>query len=164
MNIYTRREKPIRRYDDFNKKYVSDWEDKHIGKRYAAGIWCWDCRVPMYDESHPEMVGGFPHPKPLDKCPSCGKSKEETKYNPAMRELGFDKNKPYKPTGIDGASGFIWNIDNHFGVGTSKEEILDTIKDMKWLVDEYGRKMTVKQFHEMMLQVIEEKYSQGEFS
>lgn len=164
MNIYTIRKKPLKEWDSFNNKHILNYEDKHIGKRYAAGVWCWDCKVPLFDEDRTETVAGLQMPVQLDKCPSCGKQKEETVYNPALRELGFDKSKPKQHTGIDGASGFIWCIDDTYGLGTSKEEILYCINKEKYVIDEYGRKMTVKAFHDMFKDVIEEKYVRGEFS
>lgn len=162
MNIYTIRKEPLKEYDDFNKKHILNYEDKHIGKRYAAGIWCWDCKVPMFDP-HDTSIKGTNY----EYCRSCGKKRPDYKdmpYNGAMRELGFDKKKPKEHSGIDGASGFIWCIDDHYGLGTSKEEILYSLKDIKEVIDEYGRRMSIKEFHDIFKDVIEEQYVRGEFS
>ncbi len=72
----------------------------HIGKRFANGIWCWDCRI----KAERDVMGLFWY------CTKCGqRTSDKTLSNPAFRELGFDKSKETKKVGVNGAAGFIWH-------------------------------------------------------
>ena len=166
MNIYTKRTKPIKRFNDFTKKYYNDFEDKHIGKRSAAGIWCWDCLIPMYDEDRKQEVAGISVPTPFEFCPSCGNKVETDKgYNPAMRELGFDKSEPTILTGIQGANRFTWCTDAVVGLGTTKKQIIEELqKNHKFVITEYGDTLSLDDFFKIFKQVIEERFVTGEFS
>lgn len=165
MNIYTLRKKLLKEkgWDD---KPIYNWRDKHIGKRSAAGIWCWDCKVPMYDESVQVPLAGITIPKQLDACPNCGKKyvEKKSKFNPAMRELGFDKSKPKKRVGINGASSFTWCIDEYYGLGKTVKEIKEKLSKIKYVITEYDEKWTIKEFNAMFLEVIEQRYISGKFS
>ena len=49
--------------------------DRHIGKRSAAGYFCWDCGLSLCAAGHDAVHNGktvF-----LDKCPVCGQAKQE---------------------------------------------------------------------------------------
>ena len=133
-----------------------DKNRKHIGKRWANGYWCYDCKV----RALRDVMGCFWY------CPKCGaRASDETLFNPAMRELGFDKNKSRKRTGVDGSSGFIWCIDNEYGVGKNKEEIMQRLtKTLRKIYTEYGDIWSFKDFKNMFLDIIEEEESDGEFT
>lgn len=64
---------------------IYTFDGVHIGKRWGAGVWCWDCKVRAGEDS----VGC------LWFCPQCAKrcSDETLSYNPAFRELGFDRGR-----------------------------------------------------------------------
>lgn len=115
-------------------------DNKHIGKRYAAGIWCWDCKIKV----------GF------NKVCKCGNKVDELKYNSAFRELGFDKTPPKKHTGIDGASGFTWH-------GESINKAKQSLMRRRFVITEYGDKWTIKEFWEMFKDIITEKNIDGKF-
>lgn len=130
----------------------------HIGKSWSAGIWCWDCRVPLHTQ---DGKGGYTY---FDACPTCGKKVEQVKYNPVLVELGFEDKDLEEPTGIDGASGFTWCIDKKRGLGKNKEEILKALKSRKYVVTEYGEQLSIKKFRRWLLDVIKDEYLDGEFS
>lgn len=153
----------------------------HIGKRWAAGFWCWDCKaevlVIMKDGSKLTQTewGNLIGAKGWDgqstsirECPICHKTRDislnKPKFNPAMRELGFDKSEPVKLTGIDGASGFGWCTDAGTGLARSKENILKKLKRLRFVEDEYGKRWSVKEFLKSFDQVATEDESPYEFS
>lgn len=129
---------------------------KHIGKRYAAGIWCWDCK----QEARQDIVGAFYF------CAKCAKrcSLETLSYNPAFRELGFDKTPPRVKTGIDGASGWIWCVDPETGVASSGTTIKLALKKYRFVKTEYDKKLTIRQFQELFKDIIVETETDSSFS
>lgn len=58
-------------------------EKKHVGKRWAAGSYCWDCKLPV------EGPGD---------CPRCGEK----------RVKDYDLHKEKK--GVTGVCGFCWAV------------------------------------------------------
>jgi len=128
-------------------------DGKHIGKRHADGIWCWDCKTPVIREK----IGRFIYSKKPFTCPKCKLTSENTNYNPAYRELGFDKSKPKKHTGIDGANSFTWQ-------GKTINEAKKRLNRKRFVKTEYGEKWTIKQFWEMFNDIITEKCFDREFS
>ncbi len=126
---------------------------EHIGKRWAAGIWCWDCKVRCFVES--DEVPFF---KSLEACPKCGKPVTKGNgFNPAMRELGFDKTREHNHVGIDGASGFNWHAKD-------KRDALRKLRGIKKVRTEYGDYWSIKRFWRMFNDIIIENYSNYEFS
>jgi hypothetical protein len=101
----------------------------HIGKRSAAGFYCWDCGVTLCKggEAKVHYDVGF-----YDRCPKCGKApKRETLSEGAVgRELGFNKSKPAPKTGVQSCASFSWAIS---------PETWRTIIGRKRIKDEYGR-------------------------
>ena len=71
----------------------------HIGKRSAAGFYCWDCNLTILGEAR--------------LCPMCHKSpvKEEISESAMGLELGFKKPNEEKPTGVRSVSSFNWAIN-----------------------------------------------------
>lgn len=115
----------------------------HIGKRSAAGIWCWDCGVTLYIGGVGELNGkgdaGW-----YDKCPQCGKSRddEELSNSSAGRELGFNKSNPIKKTGVKSCSSFNWAMC---------PSILEKLPTRgKPIRDEYGRFYSLKDFYAVL--------------
>lgn len=88
----------------------SDDYEYHLGKRSAAGPYCWDCKRTLCidGESGIHYDKGF-----HDKCPSCGKKKrkeESWDESTGGRELGFNKTAPHKKTGVASCSSFSWGM------------------------------------------------------
>jgi hypothetical protein len=109
----------------------------HIGKRSAAGYYCWDCRTTL-------CCGGeqFVHygSKWFDKCPICNrpKDKEDWASGSVGRELGFNKKEFSAKTGVKSCSSFNWAIDP------------DKINKLRFVKDEYGRRYTLKEFRKIL--------------
>ena len=103
----------------------------HIGKRSAAGRFCWDCRVTLSTTGTPHDSAPF-----HEQCPQCGRGpdSESLEQGAAGRELGFNKSEPAPKTGIRSASSFTWAMDQ------SRLEGVDEI------VDEYGTRYTRAEF------------------
>lgn len=84
----------------------------HIGKRSAAGMYCWDCGVTLCKGG-----GGDLDDEWFTKCPVCGKSpdKEPLEESSTGRELGFNDNPPAPKTGVASCSSFSWAMKpDHF--------------------------------------------------
>lgn len=135
--------------------YVRGWRGRdrmdpkhHIGKRSAAGLYCWDCGVTLCKYG-PEKIHYGCHHGPFcncgwyNKCPNCGKKpiKEGIGDGAVGRELGFNKEIPAKKTGVASCSSFTWAMD--------PKEFLKR-KVIIW--NEYGDTFTKKEF----LQILEE--------
>jgi len=126
---------------------------KHIGKRSAAGLYCWDCGVPLNREGesgvHKSHADNCTHKGllsnycclSLKKCPKCGnKPKKEDFSNSAVgRELGFNKEPFAKKTGVASCSSFSWAMRP------------TRAKKLLFVKDEYGRKYSGKTFIEEIL-------------
>lgn len=127
----------------------------HIGKRWAAGWWCWDCRI----KAEVDHLGKFAF------CPNCAKrcSFRTASFNPAMRELGFDKSDPTQHHGVDGASGFIWQV-GEYGLGATREEVKQALKGRTSVKTEYGEKWPIKKFWAMFNDIMPEDDSDSDFS
>lgn len=130
-----------------DKHPEEDFEDEdptyHIGKRYAAGFYCWDCNISLPKGNEKSPFGDF---KQVKTCPKCGKEYKDEGWNSAAgRELGFNKSAPVKKTGVATCSGFIWAMTfEDFCANAGEDHTKEVIQD------EYGRKYTVDQFNEMM--------------
>lgn len=141
----------------------------HIGKRSAAGYYCWDCHLTLCAEGPGKVHYGCRKSRPLEvvtnkefcspgscdgghwfeECPACGaKPKFEDLNNSTVgRELGFNSEKPVKKTGVASCCSFTWGIKRH--------DFIENVKKLKLknpVIDEYGRKFTLDDF----LSVLEE--------
>lgn len=126
-------------FDDMDPKI-------HIGKRSAAGLYCWDCRVTLAEGGESMIHSG--RIGTLDACPKCGKTPDparETMRGPVAVELGFAKPEVAAPRGIGGAASFSW-AQNPERVRRICEERLDETL----IQDEYGRDMTCREFLNML--------------
>ena len=130
----------------------SENPDYHIGKRSAAGIWCWDCKI---------YIGE------LKPCPKCGAKpkKEKLEESTAGRELGFNRSPPKSKTGVGSASRFTWGVTEEqlSNIIANEEhscpycnEPLDASE--KKIEDEYGRTYTPGEFWAVLSECIEEKH------
>lgn len=124
-------------------------ETVHIGKRSAAGLYCWDCGVTLCKEG----VENVHHTKVKNatfdntdhwtewykKCPKCGKSSTENfDDTTAARELGFNTATPHKKKGVATCSSFSWAIRP------------SSLSEVKKIEDEYGTKYTFLQFKKVL--------------
>lgn len=108
--------------------------DKHIGKRSAAGMYCWDCGITLCKAGEKGVHMGEDW---YDECPRCDQKpeKEKLEESSAGRELGFNKSKPKKKKGVASCSSFTWAV--------RPAEILLRIKKVK---DEYDRVYSREEF------------------
>jgi len=116
----------------------------HLGKRSAAGRYCWDCDVTLCVGGRLRVHSGDPF---LPACPSCGEPfiAEGLTQGPAGVELGFVKANVERPKGVRGASSFSWAQDP----ATVRSACLEH-GDERLIVDEYGREMTCREFLAML--------------
>ena len=82
---------------------------QHIGKRSAAGMFCWDCGVSLCASG---SSGVHSDKRWLEECPKCGQkpTEEDLGLSSAGRELGFNKTKPKAKNGVKSCSSFSWAI------------------------------------------------------
>ena len=120
--------------------------DVHIGKRSAAGLYCWDCNLTLCKEGEERIhYDSQWH----DACPQCGKTldaeKNALKEGSAAVELGFAKPRVVKPTGVRSCSSFSWaqppELFRPFARAHAADEVVR---------DEYGRKFMGRDFLEML--------------
>lgn len=130
-------------------------ESTHIGKRSAAGLYCWDCDDTLHKYGKNSIHKG-PDTNPsadiekylleskkqwYEECPHCGQKpqEEELEHSAPGRELGFNKSEPGRKEGVKSCSSFSWAKDPYI------------VLTKKWVVfDEYGRKYTMKKFKEIL--------------
>ena len=112
----------------------------HIGKRSAAGLYCWDCKQTLCKEGEKNIHEDDEHSHWYKRCPKCGqKPAEETlSENAAGRELGFNKKPPGKKTGVKSCSSFTWAIEPV------------RLKTIKKITDEYGRTYSINSFKKIL--------------
>lgn len=113
---------------------VNDNEEytRHIGKRSAAGLYCWDCNQTLCPDGKEGIHKSSSDPWP-DACPKCGKRKNSsTEDNAAM-------------VGVRGCSSFLWAQEP--GVVRAA---LKALGDLPAVVDEYDRVFTADEFLNML--------------
>lgn len=123
--------------------YFGSNEGPHIGKRSAAGLFCWDCGVTLCKGGKSAVHHhGYGH---HDCCPKCGKEKTAGGGNrSASIELGFAKPCSERPAGVGSCSSFRWAMS----LGEFLEEARS--RDV-FVVDEYGRRLDPVDFLEMLV-------------
>jgi len=126
----------------------------HIGKRSVAGMYCWDCGITLCKDGETRVHctrrdDNNPNSSETEwfkSCPKCGKNPEEENLDKSSvgRELGFNKGKPQKKSGVKSCSSFSWVI--------KKEELEKKFKnkEINYIYNEYGDKFTLKEFKEML--------------
>lgn len=136
---------------------------RHIGKRSAAGKYCWDCGVTLCkagaDHVHESPACGISNirlyieeSKKLwyERCPKCGRAeaKEELDTSAAGRELGFNENTPKKKMGVRGCASFTWDMppDEFFKADMSEAAAIGK----RPIEDEYGRGYSLEEFKQVL--------------
>ena len=108
-------------------------EDTHIGKRSAAGLFCWDCEITLC-MGGPNAVHEDTH-EWFDRCPMCGKEPEKEGVKGSVgRELGWNDQPMVRKHGVRSCSSFTWDMP--------PLEVVEQINSGREVYDEYGR--TVK--------------------
>src|SRR6266567_3761938 len=116
----------------------------HLGKRSAAGLWCWLDNVTLCKGGKAEihMVHSGWH----DECPICGQTKidEPLSESTVGRELGFNKNPPKIKTGVVTCCSFTWAI------GPEEVEQRMDKSNYRPIIDEYDRPYTLEEFQDVL--------------
>ena len=110
----------------------------HIGKRSAAGYYCWDCGITLCVAGEEQVhYGRGADNEWYTECPKCRKKPMEESFESSSvgRELGFNKSKPEVKTGVASCSSFTW---------------ARKLGRVKKIEDEYGRRYTRKEFEQML--------------
>lgn len=153
-------------------------EGQHIGKRSAAGHYCWDCRLTLnrYGEAwihssyrdhykygflHRDMSKQYPDLcNPIDedpfldrsewfkKCPSCGKGKEEL-ISIADGASGIELGFSKPKTNVQIGVKTVSSFSWAVIPYQFKKWAVDNL-ETKCIIDEYGREMTPNEFLEML--------------
>lgn len=89
-------------------RYDSDPEF-HIGKRSAAGLYCYDCGVTLCKGGE-ERIHMSSDNEWHTECPKCGKKfeQEALENSSAGVELGFNKDTTEQKLGVRSCSSFSW--------------------------------------------------------
>ncbi len=113
---------------------------QHIGKRSAAGLYCWDCGETLCQGGSSGIhKGTFDW---YSECPSChANPRDETLGNSSGGvELGFAKPHDIKDRhGVTSASSFCWALHPYQLIGKRKVD------------DEYGHTYTLRDFRDTVL-------------
>ena len=127
-----------------NKRGMDRYKD-HVGKRSAAGLYCWDCRLTLCKGGE-EKIHFSEGDKFHKACPKCGKKpKDEGWGSSAGRELGFNKG-PFKPKkGVASCASFTWAMPED-----DLAKFLDKTRKKKPIVDEYGTEFSADEFVEIL--------------
>lgn len=119
----------------------------HIGKRSAAGWYCYDCNMPLVRGGDANLVHHSADAV-VDRCPKCGQSKPSEHFasGSAAIELGFaTPRKGRKSRGIASCSSFTWGQDP-----VNVQRLCEQHATEKVIIDEYGREMTGQEFMSMV--------------
>lgn len=113
-------------------------EQRHIGKRSAAGMYCWDCDETLCTGGK-EAVHMGTH-RFAGACLKCGAVAlhEGLQGSAAGRELGFNQSPPAAKTGVASCSSFAWAVEPAALEGVGKIE------------DEYGSAYTRPEFQAVL--------------
>lgn len=118
----------------------------HIGKRSAAGLYCWDCGITLCKKGNAgiHVSENAWH----EACPRCGGKPMEPLESFGMAasiELGFAKHRTEKTKGVCSCSSFSWAQDPERVRSECAKH-----PGKKLIVDEYGRSLTGRQFVAML--------------
>lgn len=147
--------------EDFKNLYPIEREELLIGKRAAAGHYCWGCRrilihcwsmnahslVHSSLKSVTDFMGTTHNVERLSECPSCGKEYEKEGWNGAVgRELGFNETKPTEKAGVKSTGSFMFALrfQESFKLFNSLNN------NRKVIIDEYDKEYTLKEFFSIL--------------
>lgn len=133
-----------------------DSPEFHLGKRSAAGLYCWDCKETLCLDGTSgvhESKSGW-----ATMCLTCGQKPniESIGASTAGRELGFNQDTPRRKSGVSSCSSFRWAMEEKDMIGKIAEiekcpncdhPYPDTDKVIE---DEYGSPYTLAQFRQIL--------------
>ncbi len=125
-------------------------EGRHIGKRSAAGKFCWDCGISLCVDLYPDGSPACHNSRSEwhKVCPKCGAEPGAGSLDrgPAAVELGFAKPESERPKGCGHTSSFRWATD-----AVEVRAICERLGDRACVSDEYGRHFTGREFLRMLV-------------
>ena len=117
-------------------------EGEHIGKRSAAGLFCWDCGITLCKNGIPAVHQG--EYSWHNACPKCGKKHETKEAKASYLELGFTTPRKKKPEGVESCSSFRWAINPDYVRKIIHRHLF------KRVLGEYGKSMSGRKFLKMI--------------
>lgn len=120
----------------------SDDPKVHIGKRSAAGLYCWDCGLTLCTQGEAGVHKGFGF---YDTCPRCGTApttQEGLNKGAVAVELGFARPLAVRPTGVCSCASFTWAQHPH--------DVRQRAAQGANVEDEYGRVIDAQEFLQMI--------------
>ena len=122
----------------------------HIGKRSAAGLYCWDCGITLCKTGNEDIHKS--RSMFYEKCPKCGGKPHKEGWNSSGGlELGFAKTKDLGTSGVCSVSSFSYAQDPN--------TVEQALKEKKAVIDEYGRKYSALRFKKEVLCMCPVKYT-----
>jgi hypothetical protein len=115
----------------------------HVGKRSAAGLYCFDCDVTLCKggEEHVYAIGNSWY----EVCPECFQEPTAQRYNAAHMELGLILPLTERPRGVASCCSFSWAVSPEAIGAMCRLHPNDPI-----IEDEYHRSYTGEQFRTML--------------
>lgn len=127
----------------------------HIGKRSAAGLYCWHCNLTLCKGGNDAVHMG--KSQWHEACQRCGRLpvKDSISSGAAARELGFDKSPFSKKKDVASCSSFSWAMNPGDAWGllvAGKCPCCDQLfqEQDKVIEDEYGDLYTLEEFKQML--------------
>ena len=118
-----------------------DW---HIGKRSAAGPYCWYCDLTLCRDGNDRVHFNSEW---WPACPRCGAAPRAETYQDSAAgvELGFAKPRDERPTGVASCASFSWAQEPDEVRRICEERLRAPL-----VVDEYDRQYTGAEFQRML--------------
>ena len=111
----------------------------HIGKRSAAGLYCWDCKKTLCEGGEEKIHTGLtPF---LTCCPVCGKNRPDPAAFIALLTKKPNNTRNRFKVGITPCASFTYAMDKDLLDKKVKKEARKKV-----VVDDCGQKYTYKQF------------------
>lgn len=127
----------------------SDDPKIHIGKRSAAGLYCWDCSITLcrYGEAgiHHFAIDCHDANRFHTECPRCGTKAQDERLDTGAvaTELGFAAPHTARPTGVSSCASFTW--------AQHPDDVRTRIdKTEAEVIDEYGHVLSGQAFLAML--------------
>jgi len=136
-----------------------DSPDFHIGKKSAAGLYCWDCGLTLCKAGGYGIHQGRGADDWHKICPKCHKAptEENLAQSAAGRELGFNKGPYQRKTGVASCSSFRWAMKpSAFENARAKPRLFCPCCNApfeapeKFIENEYGELFTLEEFEAIL--------------
>ena len=132
---------------NFFTKHPNEIEDLmdpkfHIGKRSAAGPYCWKCGITLCKKGNSRVhYSDLSMDSWYKSCPVCGNGymPKDFSQSSAGKELGFNKNPPLIKVGVTSCCSFNWAMHPN------------NLNGLSSVYDEYGQSYT---FFNLMLMIL----------